>query len=318
MKIATIDRFTPALDEIAGHSPNATFYHTRTWLQGLDAAFPGLEFRCLVAGGGDPAGILPFFIGESTVGRTMWSLPFGTYGGAIAGGDVAVADALVGAFAAAGDEAGVLETGIVDFDNRIESAAFRIEAAHTHILDLSPGFEAVWERFDRSKRRQNRKAKREGIVVAEAAGTADVSRYYRIYADRSDEWQQRIRYPESLFQYLLEGEGGHVKLFLATQDGNLLGGHLNFYFGDSVIAWNGVTLPGNSGHQASTALYTACIRHACEHGYTRYNLGASLGKSSLEAYKEAIGGVRYTYRVLRRRSLKGKVVAAVKRRFGGR
>jgi CelD/BcsL family acetyltransferase involved in cellulose biosynthesis len=114
---------------------------------------------------------------------------------------------------------------------------------------------------------------------------------------------------------LFETGRDKVKLFVARREGEVLGGHLNFYHRGTVIAWNGVTREDSRGHQAGTALYAACIRDACENGYQHYNLGGSLGKKSLVSYKESLGGVRYEYRVLRWRSLRGKIVAAVKKRI---
>jgi len=90
---------------------------------------------------------------------------------------------------------------------------------------------------------------------------------------------------------------------------------LNFYFGDTVIAWNGVTARSSRAVQASTLLYSSCIRHACDNGYKRYNLGGSLNKETLIDYKQALGGVAYEYPVLRWRSIPLRIAAAAKRSF---
>ena len=110
---------------------------------------------------------------------------------------------------------------------------------------------------------------------------------------------------------LLESRGGSVRLFLARLDDQLLGGHLNFYHGKSVIAWNGVTTASSRGTQAGTLLYAACIRHACEAGYSEYNLGGSLGSDSLVEYKQALGARSYPYVTLRWRSLGARIASAV-------
>jgi hypothetical protein len=315
MEIKTVDRFSPALDELALASSDATFYHTGIWLEGLSRAFPAVRLRCLVAAAGsDVLGYLPFFESKRGPFTVLWSLPFGTYGGPVTLGDDGVRRALFEAYADLRKTKGVHEVGLVDFANRFEAAGFRAEDSSTHLIDLGRGFDALWEAvFEKSKRRQTRKAVKEGLSVAETRSPGDVGSYYDIYAERMQAWGERFRYPKTLFEDLVEHGGPGVRLFVARRDGELLGGHLNFYFKDTVIAWNGVVRDTSDGSQASTLLYSECIRHACEIGFHAYNLGSSLGKRSLIDYKESLGGVGYGYRTLRWRSAAGKLAGSVRR-----
>lgn len=319
MQIETVDRFLPEFADIAKGCANATFYQTQVWLESVARSFPSLGLRFVVASeGGRILGYLPFFVIDYGIARRYWSLPFGTYGGPVVVDDPLISKILVEGYVDLRKERGVHEVGLVDFHNDINVDMVRYDGELTHLLDLSSGFDDIWHnRFERSKRRQTRKAEREGIAVREAASVEDVKRYYRIYAQRAEEWLS-FKHPEKLFVELFERGEGSVKLFLALAGEELLGGHLNFYFGDTVIAWNGVTTPDSRSKQASTFLYSACIRHAVDSGYMRYNLGASLAKKPLMAYKESLGGVRYNYRVLRWRSLMGKIASAAKRRIPGR
>ena len=315
MRIEITDRFLPSLDDVALRSPAATFYHTSTWIESLIRTYPAMEFHCLVARSDDGVvGYLPFFATRKGRIQRLWSLPFGTYGGP-AVVDEAAAQVLVDAFLAMRRDSGVYELGVVDFAGRVQRPLLRSERALTHVLELTSEFKDVWvQRFDKSKRRQTRKARREGIDVTEARTVEEVKSYYAIYASKSRQWRQHVVYPESLFIDLFERGADGVKLFLARSEDQLLGGHLNFYFKDTVVAWNGVTTDDSRGMQASTLLYASCIRHACDSGYKRYNLGASLGKTSLMEYKESLGGVAYSYSVARWRSL-GIRIAAVMRRL---
>ncbi|UCH83432.1 MAG: GNAT family N-acetyltransferase, partial [Candidatus Latescibacterota bacterium] len=121
------------------------------------------------------------------------------------------------------------------------------------------------------------------------------------------------RYPASLFVELFARGEGSVQLFLARRGSELLGGHFNLYFRDTVIAWNGVTIDSGAGTQASTLLYSECIRDACERGFTRYNLGSSLGKSTLVGYKESLGAQSHGYRTAVWRSAGGKIASMMTR-----
>jgi lipid II:glycine glycyltransferase (peptidoglycan interpeptide bridge formation enzyme) len=92
-----------------------------------------------------------------------------------------------------------------------------------------------------------------------------------------------------------------------------VGGHLNFYYKDVVIAWYGVVAKEHESTQAGTLLYTECIRDACNNGFRTYNLGASLGKASLAHFKESLGGVAHRYPVHATRTLLGRVADRARR-----
>ncbi len=314
MHVEIVDLFPDVLDDLALRSPESTFYQSRTWLESLTRVYPAMRLQCLLAAG--PSGVrgyLPFFSLKRGPFGAVWSLPFGTYGGPVTFGDEETARVLVEAFARLKERRGVYEVGLVDFNNKISGGPFEYEDASTHLVALEGGFDEIWERvFEKSKRRQTRKALREGLTVSEARSPGEVAAYYQIYSSRTEQWGGRFRYPEKLFADLCGTGGRAVKLFLARRGEELLGGHLNFYFKDSVIAWNGVVRDTADGTQASTLLYSECFRHACDHGFQTYNLGSSLGKQSLVVYKESLGGVLYRYRTVRRRSALGRAAGAVR------
>lgn len=314
MRVETVDEFSDALDDIALHSPEATFYHTGAWLTALARAFPSFGLRCLVARGQtEVLGYLPFFLWKRGPVRSAWSLPFGTYGGPASAGDDGVSRALVDAYSRLGTGRGMHEIGLVDFGNRVEIEKFRAETSSTHVVTLTGDFSDTWEKtFEKSKRRQTRKALKEGLSVAEARSPDEVSRYYAIYLQRVADWKERFRYPERLFAELFAAGGKGVKLFVARRGDEMLGGHLNFYFREEVIAWNGVVRDTADGTQASTLLYAECMKHASESGFRSYNLGGSLGKQTLIDYKESLGGVAYRYTTYRRRSALARAAAAIK------
>lgn len=313
MQIEVLDHLPSELDRLAQDSTLATFYQTRVWLESLDRAFPAMRLRVMVAmEAGAVTGYLPFFEIHHGPAKRLWSLPFGTYGGPVTEAGSKPAQELVRALMAMRRQRGVHEIGLVDFSGRQSAPALQRCEEATHLLDLVPGFEKLWaDRFDRSKRRQTRRAEREGLRITQAESVEELKRYYRIYQQRSAVWRQRIRYPEELFVDLFEKGGESVKLFLAWQDDTLLGGHLNFYFKNTVIAWNGVTTASSRGTQAGTLLYAACIRHACDNGYRDYNLGGSLGSESLAEYKEALGASLYGYATLRWRSPGARIASVV-------
>jgi CelD/BcsL family acetyltransferase involved in cellulose biosynthesis len=270
-----------------------------------------LRPRCIVAeDGGAPVGFLPYFVSERGPLRRAWSLPFGTYGGPVGVDDV-VARTLLDEYRRTLSRAGWIEVGWIDFHNRIAAAERWYE---THVVDLTGGFETVWnERFAVQRRQRTRRAERLGVTVARSRGDEALRGYFDIFRSRIEGFGRDMLYTEALYRELFARGGDRVRLYLARLDDAVIGGHLNFYYRDSVIAWYGVVAREHEGTQAGTLLYTECIRDACNEGFRTYNLGASLGKASLVHFKESLGGVAHRYPVHVTRTVLGRLAARARR-----
>jgi CelD/BcsL family acetyltransferase involved in cellulose biosynthesis len=315
MRLVTLDEYPPELASVAERSSDATFYHSPVWIDALRRVFPSMSFRCLVAEeGNQPVGYLPFFYIHKGPVKIIWSMPFGTYGGPVTLDSQSVRRTLLGKLAETGRGFWTYETGCVDRWNRPAGDPFKTMERTTHILDLEPGFESIWSnQFDKSKRKQTRRAEREGVTIVESTGETEAKQFYRIYARRIGEAGGKLHYPEALFVELAGRGGDFTRLFLAYLGGELLGGQLNFYYGPEVIAWYGITTIESRERHAGTALYTHIIRHACDHGYQRLNLGGSIGKVSVMDYKSSFGAEPHLYCISTIRAPVQRVAAALKR-----
>jgi CelD/BcsL family acetyltransferase involved in cellulose biosynthesis len=315
MKINTLDTLPEELDTVALEAPQATFYHSRVWLESVAAAYPHLRSRCLVAeDGGAVVGYLPFFLARKGPVSRAWSLPFGTYGGPVAleGDAIGV---LLDAYARLLRRAGVVEVGWVDFGNLAEAEAWN----ETHLVDLTVGFDHLYQdAFAVQRRQRTRRAQRLGVTVRRSREEADLHAYFEIFRAKIEGFGRDNLYPESLYRELFARGGDSVRLYVAEHEDKIVGGHLRFHYKDTVIAWYGVVAKEHERLQAGTLLYTECMRAACEEGYATYNLGASLGKRSLIHFKESLGGVAYRYPVHVSRSVLGRLAARVKRAGGPR
>jgi CelD/BcsL family acetyltransferase involved in cellulose biosynthesis len=150
-----------------------------------------------------------------------------------------------------------------------------------------------------------------GVSVSRGNRSDDLNRFYEIYCRRLESWWEKTHHPLKLFTELLTRGGDSVRLYVAERDGAIVGGHFNFYWKNTVTAWNGFTVPESNQFQPGTLLYIECMKLACEEGFEVFNLGDSLGKQSLIAFKESLGGVPYSYRVFRRRSAVAQVAAFI-------
>jgi CelD/BcsL family acetyltransferase involved in cellulose biosynthesis len=315
MKTTTLDSFPADLDSVALESPHATFYHSGVWLHSVAAAYPRLSLRCIVAeDGGRPVGYLPYFVSRRGPLARAWSLPFGTYGGPACIDDEA-APILLDAFARVLGRGGVVETGWVDFRNLTRADAPETWY-ETHLVDLTVGFDRLFEeRFATQRRQRVRRARKLGVSVRRVEDEDGLGEYYRIFRDRIAGFGGPSLYHEALYRELFGRGKDTVRLYMAYLDDAVVGGHLNFCYKDTVIAWYGVVAGQHQRTQAGTLLYAVCMQEACEEGFATYNLGASLNKASLIHFKESLGGVAHRYPVHVTRSLLGRVIRAL--RTGG-
>jgi hypothetical protein len=313
MHIEHLDEWTPDLDALADSSANATFYHTGTWLRALVTAYPRMSLHALAAvDEGRPVAFLPYLEARRGFLRSLWSLPFGTYGGPV--GEAKACAELFREYRRELSGAGVVGVGCVDYNNVLDAADWDVTELATHRVDISGGFDLVWrEGFDRRRRRNLRHAENLGVTVRRSAEPGDVARFMDVYRERLNHWKAGRGHPESLFRALIDGGGDRVRLYVAEHEGDMIGGHLNFFYKHEVIAWYGMTSIRASDTQASTLLIAAGMRDASAAGFRTYNVGASLGKRSLVEYKESLGGVSYPYRMLRRQRLGGRVAALMRR-----
>lgn len=313
MKVEVADTFPPELDAVALGSPRATFYHTHAWLESLAEAYPRLSRRTLIAYDGAQArGYLPYFVVRRGPFMSLWSLPFGTYGGPV-GEDTATAE-LLRAFRSQSERRLVVEAGLVDFHNTMEVWG-TVETETTHVVDLSGGYHDVWQqKFDKARRRRARRAQEAGVTVRRASGDEDVGRFVDVYRARLAGWEARSGHPDGLFRALVARGGDGVRLYVAEHQGEVVGGHVNFYYKDAVIAWYGMASHHGDELQAGTLLYAEAMRAACAEGFRSYNLGGSLGKASLVEYKQSLGGQAREYRIVRRRNAVGRAIAFLRER----
>jgi CelD/BcsL family acetyltransferase involved in cellulose biosynthesis len=313
MQIERLDAWSGELDQLAAGASQSTFYHTGAWLRSLGEAYPRMALRFLVATeNGTPRAFLPYVESRRGPLRALWSLPFGTYGGP-AGEEQACAllwDEFRGMFSSPG----VVDVGCIDRDAALSADGWEKSELSTHVVDISRGFEHLWEeQFDKPRRRRVRRAVEAGVTVRRGSGVDDMAAFMHVYRERLKDWKSGSGHPESLFFSLLANGGEQVRLYVAEHGGAVVGGHLNFYYKDAVIAWYGMTSTQAGDTQAGTLLYSVCMREACAAGFRTYNLGASLGKRSLIEYKESLGGTPQPYRMLRRRRLGGRVAALLRR-----
>ena len=163
------------------------------------------------------------------------------------------------------------------------------KSAATHTLDLSPGFDALWESSFSSKNRNScRKAERAGIVVAEETNAEAARSYRRLYEAATTAWgYDEPPYPPDLFGALVDS--GATELWLARLEGRVVAGALLLRGSDDVFYWSGAMDREHQGTAPSNAVIRAAIESACERGLSYFDFGASGTLAGVERFKTSFG-----------------------------
>jgi hypothetical protein len=162
-------------------------------------------------------------------------------------------------------------------------------AAVTHVLDLSPGFDALWETSFSSKNRNScRKADKAGVAVAEETNAAAVDEYRRLYETAAARWgYDEPPYPAELFRALVDS--GAAQLWVARLEGRAIAGALLLVGSEDVLYWSGAMDRDHQGVAPSNAVIRDAIAAACARGLSYFDFGASGELTGVERFKASYG-----------------------------
>jgi hypothetical protein len=190
---------------------------------------------------------------------------------------------------------------IVLYDNPFSPYAWDQEGLirwriHTHVLDLSPGFDRVLAGCRRMIRQNCRSAERAGIAVSPAQSLAQVDEYYDAYLDSLSRWSENVTslYPRGLFHdfFRLQTADRGVRLWVAEVDGLVVSGVVVLYHAEHSVAWHAATHSDYLSSHASPLVHLAAIRAGCSEGLRWYDFNPSGQLRSLEFFKESFGTER--------------------------
>jgi hypothetical protein len=180
----------------------------------------------------------------------------------------------------------------------------------THEIDLSEGFETIWnERFSRSNRRNVRKVRTQGLSVEVASTASSIDVFYDLYLRWTDVRAQRRRLPPGFARYLarrreprakfdevVDRLGESARVWVARDDGEPVAAAIELVFGTRAVAWRAASVrPTPASKYANVLLNTLMIERACAEGCVSYDMGESGGVASLMEYKQRFGAEPVTY-----------------------
>jgi CelD/BcsL family acetyltransferase involved in cellulose biosynthesis len=280
-------------------SRHATFFQTPAWLESLEAAFAAFDSAWFtVRERGELVGAMPVVRMARGPFSYLWSLPFGTYGDPIAR-DESIRGVLLKKFFHVARSPSCLEAGVNLFHPAPEGSIpfeARVRPEECRIVALERGFEEVWSTGWSSKRRQLvRRAEDAGVAVRLLESEAEVRRFHEIYAHESHPWGGVHPYPLMLFVELFRRRSEGVLVWGAFLRDELLGGHIDLYFGDTAQAWQGGMAEQAKEFETGALVIKKAMEEACARGCRVFNLGSSGGNEGILFFKESLGGREYAY-----------------------
>lgn len=290
-------------DRIVDSSPQATFFHTRTWAQtwekhsggalkpaawlvrfadGVDAVLPSSE---------KTLGDLPYVSGLRQL-RTTVSSTGNSYGGWIgsraltAGHHRALWQHLDGANAVIHQNP--LDEGLREFDS--EFGIPWSEAETTQIVDLRRTEAELRKGFNRGHLSAINKARKAGLAIESAEDEADWREYFEIYTDSFERWgdpEGMLDYP--FFDVLRRQDPKRVKLWVVRHEGRILAGIIALYHQRSVQYWHGAFRMDQQKLRAAPFLHSEVMSAALADGYWWYDFNPSGGIEGVMTFKERFG-----------------------------
>lgn len=260
------------------------FSHRAAAGRAFEAAYPGYRFEPWHVRYADGVELLaPLVVVERRVRdlAVRYGMPSGLQGSPVAVAGQPAAEHVESLFGALGGQGALVLHG-----GASGSPPGADTSSATHVLDLSPGFEALWtDAFSGKNRNSARKAERAGVEVGR---DDDVDGYYDLYAAATVTWgYDEPPYPRELFSALL---GAHdAELWTARLDDRMIAGAVVLAGSEDVLYWSGAMDAAHQPLAPSNAVIKAVVESACERGLAYMDFGASAGLPGVAKFKESFG-----------------------------
>jgi FemAB-related protein (PEP-CTERM system-associated) len=250
---------------------DATFFHELPWKRAVQSAF-GHEPHYLIACRGSAAvGVLPMFLIKSVLaGRILISLPYATYGGALADDDEARATLLN----EARRRCRVLGARLLELRS-ITAGDPTLPARRSHAMfqkSLPSNVGDVADMLPRKARAAARRALEKHALTVDF-GTNLVEEVWRLYA-RSMRRLASPNYPLRFFRAILDAAGPKGAVAQLVRCGSVpVAGLLTFLHRRTVMPYFVGVDERRDIYGLSQFLYARSMQWGVQNGYERYDFG---------------------------------------------
>jgi hypothetical protein len=159
----------------------------------------------------------------------------------------------------------------------------------TQVLYLDRPYDALFRAYSRATRKEIRRADRKGVSVYQTTDLEDVALYYALFnkvVSERESWSGV--YEQSLFNELIQLREDVVFL-VAKLNRRLIAGGWFFRDGNSLFYWHCAMDYAFKQYFPYYAIVNRGIQLACTEEMETFNMGASMGISSIEQFKSFWG-----------------------------
>lgn len=281
--------------DILNKCPDATFFATPEWLDVVEKTFGYKTATKLFVFEDGQRVLVPL----SVIGRSYYvfkqyiSVPFHNYGGFFS--DKEISEDKVKRIVKA--LKGITTLSVIlcphPFSKVKYPEEYKGDRYSTHILDLSIGFDAIWQQYE--DRDQTRKARKEGVTIRLGETMDDFKIYYEMYFASTKRWGLKKTQPFKLYENLCKIARDKIKLWLASYNEKDIAGIILGYFNEIVVYWGGSFFFEYGKLRPNNFLMIEAIRDACEKGCKYFDFLPSAGLEGVERFKENFGAEKYEY-----------------------
>lgn len=281
-------------DEIWDQCGYATFFHSREWAEIWSKYTEGRtrpDGRLLVFEDGRKA-LLPLSVERKyrNLVSTFHSSPAGGFGGWISCDDLSPEHA----------------QALIDYLRKLPRLQWRLnphdpnavniqsifdEPAESFVIDLDGSRDNFLRSWARGARDAVNQARRSGVTIRRGSSASDWDAYFEVYQDSLRRWGDKAtsRYTRELFDLLQASSSGHIHLWLAERDGQVIAGAVNLASRELVIGWHLSALEAAFKLRPVNLLLFKSIADYSEQGFRRFDLGTSGGHENISEFKRRLG-----------------------------
>ena len=292
--------------EVAEACPWATFFHAPAWAMLYAKTLPqyAVASRGFVMESGARA-VIPFLAEEKKRflkrETKLKSVEPGVYGGIIADQGLCQqeVDEIISHILKMKNTGGRIVGN--PFKEFTFPSLFKKKELFTQAVDLSPGFDELWNRFSRGQKSNIRQAQRKNISIRMAHSEQDIETYFAIYLQTVKRWGKKTvaEHPRELFLNLFRSRDAHIRFYLAEKEGRSIAGIIVLAWNKNLIYWHGCSLDEALKDYPNNLLHCTVIKWGCENGYTCYDMGPSMDMEGVIRFKSSFGAEKVFFKSYR-------------------
>lgn len=304
IRVYETERFPEEALSLVGHESTSSLFQHPRWMNAVCKAYPRFRPIYLVAEEeGVVVGVTPLVVAEPFGLREVVSMPFGTHGGPVLSPQASrrAVEELnrcfvqrLRSFRTFRYEMTLLDPPQILQDDMHKRLGRRLISGTTMVLDLTPGAEELWNRYDQRLRRSVRIASRSAVVVREEEGSKGLDTFFRLYRDQAKTWELTWHHSREALGVLVNELGSDVKIWVAGLPDRDLCAQLTLYHQHrEVYLWLSGALPESRPLAAFHYMLHTGVQDAARRGYRSCNFGSSMGDDGVDRFKKAFGTVEF-------------------------